>query len=381
MSELDIQVQACRTRQQRVLKFMEQRQIDLVLLTTIEHIQYLCGPRFDWKFSPVAALDALGQVTLVAPALAMPAVHAADDLRSYDAQWHCTLRNDQRSASSQVLLDALAGKPKPKRLGIEFHNCGPDLTTPLGGDLVAIDASLYELRRRKDADELARIRKAIAATGAMYRQAREMIRPGINELDVFNELQSAAVRACGEMITGTGNDYACGAPGGPPRDRKIEAGELYVLDLGPAYRGYFADNCRAIAVSGSPTDEQQRLWERIVPALMHVEKTVRPGKSCRELYLEVEEILGDADGAKLSHHLGHGIGLYPHEAPHLNPFWDDTFQEGEVFTAEPGLYAPKFRGGIRLENDYLVTQNGVELLSDFPLELHSILPPPNSILQ
>jgi Xaa-Pro aminopeptidase len=114
---------------------------------------------------------------------------------------------------------------------------------------------------------------------------------------------------------------------------------------------------------------------------MHVEKTVRPGKSCRELYLEVEEILGDADGAKLSHHLGHGIGLYPHEAPHLNPFWDDTFQEGEVFTAEPGLYAPNFRGGIRLENDYLVTQNGVELLSDFPLELHSILPPPNSILQ
>ena len=64
-----------------------------------------------------------------------------------------------------------------------------------------------------------------------------------------------------------------------------------------------------------------------------------------------------------------GIGLFPHEGPHLNPQWDDTFEVGDVFTAEPGLYAPDLRGGIRLENDYLVTATGVELLSDFPLEL------------
>lgn len=369
MSELEINVKACRIRQKRVLGMMEQLQLDLVLLTTHEHIQYLCGPRFDWKYLPVAAIDSTGHVTLIAPALAMPDVHAADDVRPYEAQWHCTLRNDQRWASSQVLLDALKDNPKPKRLGVEFQSTSPHLTEPLGGKPVAIDASLYELRRRKDPDELARIRKAIEATGAMYRRAREIIRPGVSELEVFNELQSAAVLTCGEMLTGTGNDYACGVPGGPPRNRRIESGELYILDLGPAYRGYFADNCRAIAVNGSPTDEQQRLWERIVPALKHVEATVRPGKSCRELYLEVEQLLGDADGAKLSHHLGHGIGLYPHEAPHLNPFWDDTFQEGEVFTAEPGLYADTFRGGIRLENNYRVTADGIELLSNFPLEL------------
>jgi Xaa-Pro dipeptidase len=70
-----------------------------------------------------------------------------------------------------------------------------------------------------------------------------------------------------------------------------------------------------------------------------------------------------------SHHLGHGIGLFPHEGPHLNPNWDDTFEVGDVFTAEPGLYTPELRAGIRLEQDYLVTENGVELLSDFPLEL------------
>jgi len=70
-----------------------------------------------------------------------------------------------------------------------------------------------------------------------------------------------------------------------------------------------------------------------------------------------------------SHHLGHGIGLYPHEAPHLNPNWDDRFEEGDVFTVEPGLYSDELRGGIRLENNYRVTAGGVELLTEFSLSL------------
>ena len=67
--------------------------------------------------------------------------------------------------------------------------------------------------------------------------------------------------------------------------------------------------------------------------------------------------------------MGHGIGLFPHEAPHLNPNWDDTFQAGEVIAVEPGLYGEGLRAGIRLENNYLVTETGVELLTPFPFEL------------
>ena len=96
---------------------------------------------------------------------------------------------------------------------------------------------------------------------------------------------------------------------------------------------------------------------------------MKPGKSCKELFHEAEEILKQSPVGQFDHHLGHGIGLFPHEGPHLNPFWDDTFEVGDVFTAEPGLYAPELRAGMRLENDYLVTETGVELLSDFPLEL------------
>jgi Xaa-Pro aminopeptidase len=368
MSIYDIDVQACRTRQQRLVKEMHRKKLDLVVLTQIEHIQYFTGPRFTWFFSPVAAIDAQGHVTLIAPARKMPEVHAADDVRPFDAQWLSTLRNDQRVASSDVLFDALKDQPKPGRLGVEFANCSPYITQALGGEAVDIDPTLYEMRRRKDLDELARIKKAIAATGAMYEQARAMIAPGVNELDVFNELQAAAVRVCGEMLTGTGNDYASGARGGAPRDRMIEDGEIYILDLGPAFRGYFADNCRGIAVNGKPTDEQLKLWQHIMPVHEHVKATVKPGKSCRELFEEAKLMLADGQ-LELPHHLGHGIGLFPHEAPHLNPNWNDTFQEGEVFACEPGLYAERYRFGLRLENNYLVTADGVELLSDFPMEL------------
>jgi Xaa-Pro aminopeptidase len=240
---------------------------------------------------------------------------------------------------------------------------------PLGGQLVDIEPALYRLRRRKDADELAKLRKAIEATGKMYLRAREIIKPGISEIDVFNELQAVAVRDYGEMLTGTGNDYQCGARGGPPRNQRLAAaGELYILDLGPAFRGYFADNSRAIAVT-EPSREQLAAWQAIMEVFEHLEATVKPGKSCQELFNEVQAMLDKAPHGVFNHHLGHGIGLFPHETPHLNPNWDDVFEAGDVFTAEPGLYAAELRAGMRLENDYLVTETGVENLSPFPLEL------------
>jgi Xaa-Pro dipeptidase len=76
-----------------------------------------------------------------------------------------------------------------------------------------------------------------------------------------------------------------------------------------------------------------------------------------------------AVGKTFPHHLGHGVGLQPHEYPHLNPMWDDVLMEGEVFAAEPGLYGLELAGGIRIENNYLVTASGVENLLSSPMEL------------
>jgi Xaa-Pro dipeptidase len=369
MPTLDFDPAATRGRQKRLLAEMQQQRLDLVVVQTIEHVQYLTGARYPWMMSPAAALRADGRLTLVAPK--KPSLEAAaDDVHTYEAQWHSTMRNDQRQASSAVLLEALKSQPAPKRIGVEF-SCFTSHLAALGGERVDIEPALYRLRRRKDPDELARIRKAIAGTKRMYEVAREIIEPGISEIEVFNRLQSAAVEEFDETLTGTGNDYQCGARGGPPRNgRKAEDGELYILDLGPAFRGYFADNSRAIAVNRRPTDEQQEAWRHVLRVFEHVERTVKPGKSCQQLFHEAQAILNEAPIGVFNHHLGHGIGLFPHEGPHLNPHWDDTFEVGDVFTCEPGLYDESvLRAGMRLENDYLVTETGIENLSPFPMEL------------
>jgi Xaa-Pro aminopeptidase len=293
----------------------------------------------------------------------------ADEVVTYDAQWLATLRNDQPQACGDALLAAVNKRPTSQRLGVEFSSFSPHLSHKIEGALVDLEPELYRLRRRKDHDELSLIRKAIAGTENMYRRAREIIEPGISELEVFSHLQAAAVEEFGEMLTGTGNDYQCASAGGPPRaDRTASAGELYILDLGPAFRGYFADNCRTIAVTQA-SDAQLEAWHYLQKVLDHVQQTLKPGTSARQLYEEARDILGQAPLGEFPHHLGHGIGLFPHEAPHLSPKWDDVFQQGEVVAVEPGLYAPQLRAGLRIENNYLVTQDGVELLTDFSMDL------------
>jgi Xaa-Pro aminopeptidase len=367
MSGYEIDLRACRGRQQRLAAEMQRLDLDLVIVNQAENIQWLSGARFGWTFQPAAALTVDGRCVLSAPNKP-PASAAADDVVTYEAKRHSTLRNDQRQASSSALAGALDAGPKPRRVGVEFSSFDRHLAQLLGAEWLDVEPDLYVLRRCKDPDELALIRKAIAGTGRMYERAREIIRPGVNELEVFNQLQAAVVEEFGEMPTGVGNDFQCGSRGGPPRDRLAEAGELYILDLGPAFRGYFADNCRTIAVT-QPSSEQQEAWARVIPIFEHVEKTVKPGASAQQLFHEAHTTLNAGSLGVFNHHLGHGIGLFPHEAPHLNPRWNDTIQVGEVFTVEPGLYAPELRAGLRIENNYVVTEDGVELLSDFPLQL------------
>ena len=369
MSDYEINLDACRARQQRVVQIMQQHNLDLVVLTQNAHVQYLAGPRYNWTFQPAVALTAEGKLTLVSPNKP-PEVAAADEVLTYEAQWHSTMRNDQREASSAVLAAWLADQPKHDWIGVEYSTFPVFLSQQISGEYFDIEPAIYRLRRTKDAHEVTLLKKAIAGTERMYELAREIIKPGVNELHVFNDLQAAAVNEYGEMLTGTGNDYQCNARGGPPRDRVAQEGELYILDLGPAFRGYFADNARTIAVSGQASQPQQQAWEQIMKVFSHVESSVKPGKSCKELFNEAQAILDESPIGVFNHHLGHGIGLFPHEAPHLNPNWDDTFEVGDVFTCEPGLYdAEVLRAGMRIENDYLVTESGVELLTDFPIGL------------
>ena len=173
-----IDVPACRARQQRFLNAIEGLRLDLVVLTQIEHVQYLFGPRFDWVFSPAAALWADGHAVLIAPA-EFDGPAAADEIFSYEAKSFSTLRNDQRQKSSTVLINAICETSRG-RGGWASNSRPADPRWPiaLAPSWSTSSRELYRLRRRKDPDELARLRKAIAGTAAMHRRGSRDHRAG-----------------------------------------------------------------------------------------------------------------------------------------------------------------------------------------------------------
>jgi Xaa-Pro dipeptidase len=318
-------------------------------------------------FEPIAAIDADGRVTLVVPDRQVAGAAAADDVLGYEAKWHSTTRDEQRAASSAVLQAKLPSAPK--RAACEFEAFCPQLFLSWNAPLVEIDAIVFELRRRKDPDELRMLRRANEANRAMYERARQIVAPGVNELDVYSELHAVAVETLGEPLTYFGQDFQSAARGGPPRNHAAESGELFILDLGVGFRGYYSDNARTIAVGGEPTDKQRQAWNAVTAIFDMIQSQAKPGVRCREIFEAADRQLNKHAQWVFNHHLGHGVGLAPQEGPHLNPHWDDTLAEGNFLAVEPGVYHEALRVGLRLENNYLITAGGVELLTDWPLEL------------
>lgn len=353
MNHPSLDLNACRARQERLRARLRERGLQTALIMDRRLVHYFTGY---WHYSAntVAAVVAPveGPVTLVSPGT--PEGTAADRCVAYQANRLATLVDDQVGALLAAARPVLAGA------------VGCDWPLPETADLKPV---LYALRRTKDADEVAMLRQAIACCDAAYAKAKELLRPDVSEMHLYAQLLAAASEEAGEPIGDFGNDFQSGAPGGLPRQRAVEAGEMAIYDLTVIYRGYCCDLCRSFVVGGHPSAAQREAYRLITDALAHVEATVRPGKSCKELYQEVYALLDGQHGWRFPHHLGHGIGLSPHEAPRLNPHWDDVFQPGDTFTAEPGLYGEKLKGGIRIEQNYLVTETGLERLSRFPTEI------------
>ncbi|MHB0935891.1 MAG: M24 family metallopeptidase [Armatimonadota bacterium] len=352
MLHVSLDLNACRTRQQRLRARLREQGLDTALIMDRRLVHYFTGY---WHYSSnnavAAVLPVVGPVTVIAPT---KVERAADQSLAYEANKFCTLVDDQVGALLAVARPLLAGA------------VGCDWRLPETTDLKPI---LYALWRAKDPDEVAMIRKAIACCDAAYAAAKDLLQPGVTETHLYARLLAAASEEAGEPIGEFGNDFQSGTPGGLPRQRAVEEGEMAIYDLTAIYRGYCCDLCRSFVVGGKPSDAQREAYRLINAAFIHIEHSLEPGMSCRALYEEVHDMLDGKHGWSFSHHLGHGIGLNPHEAPRLNPNWDDVFQPGDTFTAEPGLYGEELKGGIRIEQNYLVTETGLERLSHFPTEI------------
>jgi len=351
---------SCRKRQARLIHQLRAQNLQAALLTDPRHVHYFTG-YWAYRVLPTALLLTADSEAILCMAEDKE-ILAADSVLKYEAQRLATLQDDRLQIALKVLLPYIQkyfsiGVDRAVKLytvKIEWHDLMPDL---------------YRLRRKKDTDEIAMIRHAIQACEAGYAAARKVLSPDVSELEIYGTILSAATIAAGEPIGEMGNDFQSGTPGGQPRSRAVQNGELMPLDVTVIYRGYCCDLTRTFAVNGQPTNLQSNAFSLIKNALEEFENIARVGVSCKKLYTQIFEKLDGANGWKFPHHLGHGIGLDPHEAPRLNPNWDDTLQVGDVIAVEPGIYGADLNGGIRIEQNYLVTQNGLERLSTFPIEL------------
>jgi len=365
-----VDVDACRGRQRRLLDMVLPAEADdrcLVLLTRRESVQWATGAFVRPPFEAIAALTKDGRATLILPEHQISGSAAADEIVGYEGKRHSTMIDEHRSASSEVLRAKFPGKwwyvaVEHEAFLANVFDFEPDV-------YLKIDRELSYLRRHKDPDELRMLARANEANRAMYVHARKIVRPGLNELVLYAELHSVAVQTLGEPLTYFGQDFRFCHGGGPPRNREAQAGELLILDLGVGFRGYYSDNARTICVDGKPSAEQQEACELVASVLQMIRAEARPGVRCRHLYELAHRHLNSRPPWTFNHHLGHGVGLAPHEGPHLNPCWDDILAEGDFLAVEPGVYHESLRAGVRIEQNFVISAEGAELVTDWPVGL------------
>jgi Xaa-Pro aminopeptidase len=349
----------CRQRQSQLKEALAQTGYDAAILGDRAAIHRLTGHWTRDIFQSLLLIRTAGQSLLATPVECAETV-TADQTVVFQASPYGTLEDDQSQLALKAIASHITGL---KRIGTDSAAQG----LVAGSD--NIDPLLRRAKRSKLPDEIAVISQGIKGCEAAYTLAKTIIRPGLTEISLYAQLLAAATEAVGEPIGEFGNDFQAGTPGGPPRGRAMQSGELIPLDLGVVVRGYHSDLCRTFIVGPDITPLQHEAHEKVAAALHFVEQTVRPGVSCRELYHQVAQMLHSPRGWSFPHHLGHGIGLCAHESPRLNPAHDDIFEEGDVFTAEPGLYAPELAAGIRIEQDYVVSRDGLVRLSQYPIQL------------
>jgi Xaa-Pro aminopeptidase len=370
-------IAGCKTRQRRLLAAMDQSRWDLFLTCDYRTVYYFSG-----ALSPPDAPAAFllyhdGRSVLLTCA---DGEAAADNIIAFETSSIQRSITQPVQDAARLLRDHLAGISawRPAVMGTDRASVSVAMMDsvedafPRIGSCDATEAILA-LRKRKEADEVEEIRASLRLSAVAYRAAREAIAPGKTELDVYHAMFSAVLREAGTTVAFPG-DFACGVRairgGGPPTRRMIEPGDLYILDLFPAPALYFGDTCRTFAVS-PPTGLQYRAWEIVVEALHRAERMIRPGVRARDVYQEIKDFLDSHKITEKSfwHHAGHGIGHHGHEAPRLIPGTEDIFEVGDVIAIEPGVYSATLRGGIRIEDDYVVRADGLENLFPFPREL------------
>lgn len=226
-------------------------------------------------------------------------------------------------------------------------------------ELVPTSNLVDVLRAGKDQEELALITRAVELGDAAFDEVVDTIKVGDTEREIAWRLERVMREAGAEsvsfdIIVASGPNAAL--PHHRPSDRRIQAGEPLVIDMGARYQGYCSDMTRTLCLG--PADETfRRVYDTVLGAQLTAMNTIQAGMRCGEADALARDIIEKAGhGEHFGHSLGHGIGLAVHEYPRVGPRVEVVLEDGMVFTVEPGIYVTGW-GGVRIE-DTVVLENG-----------------------
>lgn len=236
---------------------------------------------------------------------------------------------------------------------------------------IALSGAVEKLRMIKTADEISSIKQAAEIADQALTNILPLIRSGITERELANELDYQMAKMGSEELSFAtillfGERSAL--PHGIPSNRSLKTGDLILIDFGAVVNGYRSDMTRTF-VFGKANEKQQQIYHLVQTAQQAAIDSIAEGISGKHLYQQSANILLNSDYKKYAGEgLGHGVGLQLHEPPFLGSDCNTTIKKGCVITIEPGIYIPDW-GGIRIEDDVVLTANGLEILNTSPKEL------------
>ncbi len=241
----------------------------------------------------------------------------------------------------------------------------------------AAEAIFAALRMTKDAQELELMRQAVAIAERALLATLPLIRPGRTEREIGAELVVQTLRAGSDADLPFAPIVASGPNGALPHatlsDRAVQSGELITIDWGAAKNGYIADLTRTYAI-GPVSDELKQIYDLVLAANAAAKAATRPGALAADVDSAARQVIASGGyGQYFMHRVGHGLGLEGHEDPSMHGRNELSLEAGMTFTIEPGIYVPNV-GGVRIEDDVVVTAAGVESLSGLPRELQTLPP-------
>jgi Xaa-Pro dipeptidase len=364
------------SRLERLNVALSQAGLDAVVLNPGPAFAYLTGVSFHLMERPVILLVAPGR----RPVLVLPELEKLKvDLFPYPVDAFCYGENPAewdtvfRKAVSSLELDGRKIGVEPRHLRLlEFEHvraAAPESDYPDASDCLA------SLRLRKDEAEVSAMRRAVHIAQQALEATIQSIQRGMTEKEVAAELMVQLLRRGSQPelpfspIVSSGPNSA--NPHASPSDRKLQTGDLLVVDWGARIDGYISDLTRTFAV-GAVEPEFRKIAEIVLAANAAGRAAGHPGAPCANVDKAARHVIEQAGyGEYFTHRTGHGIGTEDHEDPYMRADNMQMLYPGMAYTVEPGIYLPG-RGGVRIEDNVVVMKDGVDVLSDMPRELRQV---------